>query len=276
MSQPKMLFISQEATPYLPSSPLADLSASMTRKAQEAGYEVRLFMPKYGNINERRNQLHEVQRLTGINIVIDDTDHPLVIKVATMQATRMQVYFIDNDDYFERHPVPALETTIHAQDNGERAIFFVRGVAETVKKLRWEPAIIHCSGWLTALTPAYLKKVFNDEPAFRKAKIVYTLTSDETTLPMSLNQQVYKQLRTDGISDRSLASIKNKEINHVALNRLAIDHADAIIATDESVNPELLEYAEKSGKPFIKISGNLDENGSALVDFYDSILNQQK
>ncbi|MBE6304779.1 MAG: glycogen synthase [Bacteroidales bacterium] len=276
MSQPKMLFISQEATPYLPSSPLADLSASMTRKAQEAGYEVRLFMPKYGNINERRNQLHEVQRLTGINIVIDDTDHPLVIKVATMQATRMQVYFIDNDDYFERHPVPALETTIHAQDNGERAIFFVRGVAETVKKLRWEPAIIHCSGWLTALTPAYLKKVFNDEPAFRKAKIVYTLTSDEATLPMSLNQQVYKQLRTDGISDRSLASIKNKEINHIALNRLAIDHADAIIATDESVNPELLEYAEKSGKPFIKIPGNLDENGSALVDFYDSILNPQK
>lgn len=276
MSQPKMLFISQEATPYLPSSPLADLSASMTRKAQEAGYEVRLFMPKYGNINERRNQLHEVQRLTGINIVIDDTDHPLVIKVATMQATRMQVYFIDNDDYFERHPVPALETTIHAQDNGERAIFFVRGVAETVKKLRWEPAIIHSSGWLTALTPAYLKKVFNDEPAFRKAKIVYTLTSDEATLPMSLNQQVYKQLRTDGISDRSLASIKNKEINHIALNRLAIDHADAIIATDESVNPELLEYAEKSGKPFIKIPGNLDENGSALVDFYDSILNPQK
>lgn len=276
MSQPKMLFISQEATPYLPSSPLADLSAAMTRKAQEAGYEVRLFMPKYGNINERRNQLHEVQRLTGINIVIDDTDHPLVIKVATMQATRMQVYFIDNDDYFERHPVPALETTIHAGDNGERAIFFVRGVAETVKKLRWEPAIIHCSGWLTALTPVYLKRVFNDEPAFRKAKIVYSLTSDETTLPMSLDQQVYKQLRTDGISDRNLSSIKNKEINHLALNRLAIDHADAIVATDDSVSPELLEYAEKSGKPFIKTPGIFDENSTALVDFYDSLLNPQK
>lgn len=276
MSQPKMLFISQEATPYLPSSPLADLSATMSRKAQEAGYEVRLFMPKYGNINERRNQLHEVQRLTGINIVIDDTDHPLIIKVATMQSTRMQVYFIDNDDYFERHPVPALETTLHAHDNGERAIFFVRGVAETIKKLRWEPAIIHCTGWLTALTPIYLKRVFNDEPAFRKAKIVYSLTSDETTLPAPLDQQVYKQLRIDGISDRNLSVVRNKEINHFALNRLAIDHADAIIATDPNINPELLEYAANSGKPFMQFPGNFDENSNALVDFYDSILNPQK
>ncbi len=276
MSQPKMLFISQEATPYLPSSPLADLSAVMSRKAQEAGYEVRLFMPKYGNINERRNQLHEVQRLTGINIVIDDTDHPLIIKVATMQSTRMQVYFIDNDDYFERHPTSALETTLHANDNGERTIFFVRGVAETIKKLRWEPAIIHCSGWLTAMTPIYLKRVFNDEPAFRKAKIVYSLTSDEATLPSSLDQQVYKQLRADGIADRHLSGIKNKEINHLALNRLAIDQADAIIATDPDVNSELLTYAANSGKPFLQYPGNLDESSTALIDFYDSILNPQK
>lgn len=276
MSQPKILFISQEATPYLPSSPLADLSTLIPKKAQEAGYEVRLFMPKYGNINERRNQLHEVIRLSGMNIVIDETDHPLVIKVATMQSTRMQVYFIDNDDYFERHPGTALETTLKPEENGERAVFFVRGVAETIKKLRWDPVIIHCTGWLTAMTPVYLKRVFNDDLAFRNAKIVYSLTSDEATLPAELDQQVYKQMRTDGISDRNLASVKNKAIDYLALNRLAIDHADAIIATDDSINPELIEYAMNSGKPFLPYSGNFDENSKVLVDFYDSILNPQK
>lgn len=276
MSQPKMLFISQEVTPYLPATPLSTLSNLLPRKAQEAGYEVRLFMPKYGNINERRNQLHEVIRLSGMNIVIDDTDHPLIIKVATLQSTRMQVYFIDNDDYFERHPIPALETVTNAEENGERTVFFVRGVAETIKKLRWDPVIIHCTGWLTAMTPVYLKRVFNDDPAFRKAKIVYTLTSDADTLPSPLDAATYKQLRTDGISDRNLSSIKNKEITHAALNRLAIDHADAIIVADEQVDPELIEYAAKSGKPFLPYPGDLEENGKALTEFYDSILNPRK
>lgn len=278
MSQPKMLFISQEATPYLPDTPLSTLSNVLPRKAQEAGYEVRLFMPKYGNINERRNQLHEVIRLSGMNIVIDDTDHPLIIKVATMQTTRMQVYFIDNDDYFERHPHPEgiLETTSTPEENDERAVFFVRGVAETVKKLRWDPVIIHCTGWLTAMMPVYLKRVFNDDPAFRKAKIIYTLTSDAETLAAPLNPKAYKQLRTDGIADRNLSAIKNKEINHFALNRLAMDHADAIIAGDDTVSPELIEYAEKTGKPFLAHTGSFEDHGTELTDFYASILTQKK
>lgn len=277
MSQPKMLFISQEVTPYLPESPLADLSNVLPRKAQDAGYEVRLFMPKYGNINERRNQLHEVIRLSGMNIVVDDTDHPLIIKVATMQSTRMQVYFIDNDDYFERHPIPALETTLHAHENGDRTVFFVRGVAETIKKLRWDPVIIHCTGWMTAMTPVYLKRVFNDDPAFRKAKIVFTLTStDSASLPEPLDPKTYRQLRADGISDRNLSAIKNKEINHAALMRLAIDHADAIIAGDDAISPELVEYAANSGKPFLPYPGPYEDNGPALVEFYASILNSRK
>lgn len=276
MTQPKMLFISQEVSPYLPDSPRSELANQLARKAQEAGYEVRLFMPKYGNINERRNQLHEVIRLSGMNIVVDDTDHPLVIKVATMQSTRMQVYFIDNDDYFERHPVAALETTLSPDENDERAVFFVRGVGETVKKLRWDPVIIHCTGWLTAMTPVYLKRVFNDDPAFRKAKVVYTLTSDDGSLPAPLNPKAYKQLRADGIADRNLSSIKNKEINHAALSRLAMDHADAIIAGDADIAPELIEYAQKTGKPFLPYSGSFAESGSALAEFYSTILTSTK
>ncbi|MCM1379344.1 MAG: glycogen/starch synthase [Prevotella sp.] len=271
-----MLFISQEAVPYLPASPLATLSTLLPRKAQEAGYEVRLFLPKYGNINERRNQLHEVIRLSGMNIVIDDTDHPLIIKVATMQSTRMQVYFIDNDDYFQRHPSPELETVSHAHENGERTTFFVRGVAETVKKLRWDPVIINCTGWLTAMTPAYLKRVYNDDPVFRKAKIVYTLTNADNAPSEPFNPRTYKQLRTDGITDRFLGSIKNKDINYSTLSRLAMDHADAIIVGQPDIDPELLEYARQTGKPLLEYPGDFDENAAALTAFYDTILNPEK
>ncbi len=276
MAQPKMLFISQEATPYLPASPLAALSTLLPKKAQEAGYEVRLFLPKYGNINERRNQLHEVIRLSGMNIVIDDTDHPLVIKVATMQSTRMQVYFIDNDDYFERHPSPMLETMSHANENGERTVFFVRGVAETVKKLRWDPVIINCTGWLTAMTPAYLKRVYNDDPVFRKAKIVYTLTNADNAPSEPFDPRTYKQLRADGITDRFLGAIKNKAIEYATLSRLAMDHADAIIVGQADVDPELIEYARQTGKPLLEYPGDFEENAAALNEFYDKILNPEK
>lgn len=276
MAQPKMLFISQEATPYLPESPLASLSTLLPKKAQGAGYEVRLFLPKYGNINERRNQLHEVIRLSGMNIVIDDTDHPLIIKVATMQSTRMQVYFIDNDDYFERHPSPELETVSTAHENGERTVFFVRGVAETVKKLRWDPVIINCTGWLTAMTPAYLKRVYNDDPVFRKAKIVFTLTNAENSPAEPFDPKTYKQLRTDGITDRFLGSIKNKPIDYQNLSRLAMDHADAIIVGQPDVDPELIEYARQTGKPLLEYPGDFNENAAALTDFYDNLLNPEK
>lgn len=276
MSQPKMLFISQEVTPYLPASSLADLSNALPRLAQDAGYEVRLFMPKYGNINERRNQLHEVIRLSGMNIVIDETDHPLVIKVATMQSTRAQVYFIDNDDYFERHPSPQLETVSHADENGERTVFFVRGVAETTKKLRWDPVVINCTGWISALTPAYLKRVYNDDPVFRKAKVVYILTNNDTEPVEPLNPRTYKQMRTDGITDRFLGSVKNKPMDFRNLNRLAIDHADAIIVGHADVDPELIAYAEASGKPLLHYSDDLQSNPSLLSDFYAQILTSEK
>lgn len=276
MSQPKMLFISQEVTPYLPDSDLATIGNVLPRKAQEAGYEVRLFMPKYGNINERRNQLHEVIRLSGMNIVIDDTDHPLVIKVATLQSSRMQVYFIDNDDYFEKHPDKQLETISKADENGERAVFFVRGTAETVKKLRWGPVVINCTGWLTALSLPYIKRVYNDDPTFKKTKVVYVLTNDADTFPGPLDPKTYKQLRTDGITDRFLSAIKNKELNHHNLTRLAIDLADALIVACDDVDGELLEYAKASGKPMLESHGNIEGLGKEISEFYESILTSHK
>lgn len=272
MSPQRVLFVSQEILPYLPASPMSEFCNTLPRKAQEAGFEVRMFSPKYGNINERRNQLHEVIRLSGLNLIIDDTDHPLVIKVATLQASRTQVYFIDNDDYFYRHPSPALETTSDPDQNDERSIFFVRGVAETVKKLRWDPAIIQCTGWITALMPAYLKRVYNDDPGLKHTKIVHTIFNDKRTLPAPLNPTIIKKLKTDGISDRFLSSLKNTTIDHTALNKFAIDLADAIIIASGDIDPELLQYAADSGKPLLEYPGTPDQAPQQYTDFYKSIL----
>lgn len=263
----KALYISQEITPYLSSNVMSDLSRNVPQGMQERGVEVRTFMPKYGCINERRNQLHEVIRLSGLNIVIDDTDHPLIIKVATLQPTRMQVYFIDNDDFFLAQDSSAQETLSKMEDNDERTIFFALGVVETVRKLRWYPSIIHCSGWLTALNPLYIKTKYPDDPAFKDAKIVYSLFGDN--FEGNLDPRMPEKLEMDGIPAESIKAICNGDIDAYALNCLAIDHSDAVVAATEDVHPRLIEYAKASGKPFLPYPG-LD-NADAYLQFYNSL-----
>ena len=163
-------------------------------------------MPKFGNINERRNQLHEVIRLSGMNLIIDDTDHPLIIKVASIQAARMQIYFIDNDDFFQRKATVKDKEGKEYEDNDERSIFYVRGVLETVKKLRWIPDLIHCHGWMSALTGVYIKRMYADDPSLRNAKIVYSVYDDDFQSPMSANLAV--KLKTDGAKDADLKNLK--------------------------------------------------------------------
>lgn len=231
-------------------------------------FEVRSFTPKYGCINERRNQLHEVIRLSGMNIAIDDSDHPLIIKVATLQPSRMQVYFIDNDDYFLRHTSDGLETDLMPDDNDERIIFFVRGVVETVKKLRWEPAVIHCTGWVTALTPLFLKRFYADDPSFTNTRIVYSLFDKK--FEGNLDPRMAEKLRMEGFSDEDLHSILDGDVDYIKLNKIAIDYADAIVQSSENIEPELIEYARQSGKPFLPYVGP-DEYIQAYADFYKTL-----
>lgn len=266
MSKPKILYIAQEINPYLPKTPLSLMGLDLPRTIQEQGYEVRTFMPKYGIINERRNQLHEVIRLSGLNISIDDTDHPLIIKVATLQPSRMQVYFIDNDDYFQHPVTKELETRFDAEQNDERAIFFARGVIETVRKLRWEPAFIHIIGWVGALAPLYLKSFYADDPTFRSTKIVYSLFNEE--FEGTLNPKIVEKLKLDGMTDEHLRSL-SENTDYLALNRLAIDYADAIVEASENIPAELIEYAEKSGKPFLRMAGK--EYGDNYAKFYETL-----
>ena len=264
----KVLFISQEIAPYLADSDLSLFGRNLPQAIQEAGVEVRTFMPRYGIINERRNQLHEVIRLSGLNIVIDDTDHPLIIKVATLQPSRMQVYFIDNDDYFLRHTAKGLETDLSPEDNDERIIFFVRGVVETVKKLRWEPSVIHCTGWVTALTPLYLKKMYADDPAFVNTKTVYSLY--DKNFDGTLDPRMVEKLLMDGFSEEDLKSLTGGDIDYKKINKIAIDYADAVVQSTPTVDQELIDYAIKSGKPFLAYPG--EENyAQAYLDFYRSL-----
>jgi starch synthase len=179
---------------------MANMGRYLPQAVQEKGLEVRIFMPKFGSINERRNQLHEVIRLSGMNIIIDDTDHPLIIKVASIPAARMQVYFIDNEDYFHRKNTVANENNEEYDDNDERAIFFARGVMETVKKLRWSPDVIHCEGWITALVPLYVKKSYNDDPFFKHSKVVYSIFDDEFKKP--LDEKFMDKILMDGIQKK--------------------------------------------------------------------------
>ncbi|MCM1292824.1 MAG: glycogen/starch synthase [Bacteroides sp.] len=266
----KVLYISQEITPYLPASPMASVGKNLPQSTQENGYEVRTFMPKYGCINERRNQLHEVIRLSGMNVVIDDTDHPLIIKVATLQPSRMQVYFIDNDDYFQFSPDKRLEIVSSPDDNDERIMFFSRGVIETVRKLRWNPAIIHCLGWASALTPLFVKKLFADDPTFAESKIVYAIR--EESFDGTLDERFADKLLTSSIVADDIKSVSEGPVDFTALNKLAIDHADALVFSSAKVAPELQEYARNSGKPLLEFTDDETEFYKNYMDFYESIV----
>ena len=262
----KVLFITQEITPYVADSEMALIGRNLPSAIQDKGREIRTFMPKWGDINERRNQLHEVIRLSGMNLIIDDTDHPLIIKVASIQSSRMQVYFIDNDDYFQNRLQARDENGNEYEDNDERAVFYARGVLETVKKLRWQPDIIHCHGWISALAPLYIKRAYREEPSFRDSKVVYSLYDDD--LKQSFGPEFVNRVLMKGIAKKDLAGIP-ADVDFVALSKLAIDYSDGIVQQSERVNEEVLAYARQCGKPFLEYQA--DNFAEACNDFYDLV-----
>lgn len=249
MSKAKVLFINSEVMPYMPESHMSSIGRRLPQGIQEAGHEIRTFVPRFGLINERRNQLHEVIRLSGMNLIINETDHPLIIKVASIQAARMQVYFIDNDDYFTHRDVYCDSHEHEYEDNGERAFFFARGVAETIRKLRWTPDVVYCQGWFAGIAPVLIKKHFGDDPCFRNCKIVTALYDNVFQRPLPSN--LAQTIKCEGITKTDLSEIRDKQVSHTMLSRLSIKFSDAIIVTDEGVAPELIEYAQKNGKKIL-------------------------
>ncbi len=263
----RVLFVSQEIVPYLPESHIGKIGRHLPQGTQERGREIRTFMPRFGCINERRNQLHEVIRLSGMNLIIDDTDHPLIIKVASIQPARMQVYFIDNEEYFKRKNFLEDADGNFFSDNDERAVFFCRGVIETVKKLGWAPDVIHCHGWMTALLPFFIKTVYKDDPLFMNSKIVYSVYDDgyEETLDARLPQKI----KFDTLTDEDVAEFA--DTSHIGLTRAGIRYADAVIIGNEELSSEAAAAVTGADK---HILGHQDEDSylDAYAEFYTEVL----
>lgn len=268
MEKYKVLFITQEIMPYVPENEMSRIGRYLPQGIQERGKEIRAFMPKFGIINERRNQLHEVIRLSGMNLIIDDTDHPLIIKVASIQSARMQIYFIDNEDYFHRKFKLHDENNEPFDDNDERAIFFARGVLETVKKLRWSPDIIHCHGWFTSLVPLYIRKSYHDDPIFSATRLVYSLYNEDFNKP--LNKEFHKKLKIEGVADKDAEVVKNNP-TYENISKLAIDYSDGVIQGNPEVNEKLKKYVKNQNKPFLKYQPE-ETYIEAYDEFYNSLL----
>ena len=263
----KILFVTQEMLPYVPETEMALMGRYLPQATQEGSREVRSFMPKWGIINERRNQLHEVIRLSGMNIVVDDTDHPLVIKVASITAARMQIYFINNDDFFAGRNMLVDKDGKEYDDNAERAAFFARGVLETIKKLKWTPDIIHCIGWMSGILPLYLKTAYAEEPSFRNCKVIYTPSSQPLTAPIPANMDGIIAFRNATIS--ATRGLGEKKLVPM-LNKLGIKFSDGIGFL--AASPELEKYAEGLGKPCMQPVGK-EDFGISYPPFYDNIWN---
>ena len=273
MKKAKVLFISQEITPFLELTEISKIARFLPQGIQEKGKEIRTFMPRFGLINERRNQLHEVIRLSGMNLIIDDSDHPLIIKVASIQSARMQVYFIDNDEYFQRKSIFRDAKKKFHKDNEDRMVFFCRGVLETVKKLGWAPDVIHCHGWMTSLIPFFVKTGYKDDPMFKNSRVVYSSYYQDLDDTMSPN--LIKKLKMDGVTAED--SKLYKEPSMVNVNLAAMKLCDGVIKGCDCKNAVLDTYLKKAGKPVLDYQNFEDESAfvAACSDFYDELLEQE-
>lgn len=265
----RVLFVNSEIFPYLPESEIANIGRYLPQGIQERKKEIRSFMPRYGCINERKNQLHEVIRLSGMNIIINDVDRPLVIKVASISAARMQVYFIDNEDYFHRKSVYHDAEGKFFEDNGERAIFFARGVLETVKKLRWAPDVIHCQGWISQVLPLYLKKAYIDDPIFSNSKVVLSLYDDT---PAEFAADFKERIMYNGVTEDDVKILS--EPDGINLAKLAASYSDGIILGAENVHEDIVSFCKESGLPVLPFNAEAMKDGSYIEDynsFYDQL-----
>lgn len=264
----RILYVSPELNPYTPQNTMSNAALELPRMAKKKGGDVRIFMPKFGVINERRHQLHEVIRLSGMNMIINDIDQPLIIKVASLPSDRMQVYFIDNDEYFKRKGIYHDKKTGDLYlDNDERAIFFTKGILETIKKLNWKPDVIHAQGWMAALMPLYLKTYYSDDPFFDEIKIVYSLF--DKPFDGNLGEDVMDKILFDKIDKQNFSHLENPTFNN--LLKVGIDHADFVVQGDEVLPEEIMDYIREVDKPFREY-----EQSETLYDLYLSLGNDEK
>lgn len=266
MEDKRILYVSSEVVPYLAENEVSLMSYDVPKMVNDLGGQIRIFMPRYGNINERRHQLHEVIRLSGMNLVVNDLDMPLIIKVASIPKERIQVYFIDNDEYFKRKATFSGEDGELYPDNDERAIFFAKGVVETVKKLNWVPDIIHVHGWLAAMLPIYMKHYYKDEALFSETKIISSVYGQ--SFDGTLDTELINKVKFDGVPQDAIADLESPDYENIM--KASILHSDGVIIASENVSPSLTKFIESSGKPFLPFAPK-EAFAAAYTSFYKNI-----
>jgi len=271
MRKRRVLYVSQEIVPYTGETTMGEVASLLPQKTQESGKDIRMFLPKFGSISERKHQLHEVIRLSGMNLIIDDFDHQLIIKVASIQKLRMQVYFIDNDEYFPRKQMFHEEDGSFMTNNDERMIFYCKGVIETVRKLGWKPDVIHCQGWFTSLVPMYIKKLYAGDPLFEDVKVIYSVF--DNSFDGVLSNTLPEKLLFENLEKEDVASLKASNIT--TLHKYAIDYADAVVQASANVEKEVLEHIKSSEKPFMEYPGDEDYI-DAYQDFYEQFIEEEE
>ncbi len=271
MEKKRVLYVSQEINPYTGETDMGEISSLLPQKIQEGGKDIRMFLPRFGTINERRHQLHEVIRLSGMNLIIDDFDHQLIIKVASIQKLRLQVYFIDNEEYFPSKQMFHDIDGNFMSNNDERIIFYCKGVIETVRKLGWAPDIIHCQGWFASLVPMYIKKLYSQDPLFENVKVIYSLF--ENTFKGVLSNNITDKLLFENLDKKDVARIIKPTIGN--LHKFAIDYSDAIVQASPNINNSVIDYAKSTGKEFLEYPG-ADNYINAYEELYDKILDKKK
>jgi starch synthase len=270
MSDRKLLYVTQELDPYTAISSISKTIRTLPQYANENGYEVRILMPRYGVINERRHRLHEVVRLSGMNIIVDDEDYPLIIKVASLPGARLQVYFLDNEEFFKRKFVFQDEEEKDFEDNQERMVFFCKGVMEIIKKFGWPPDVIHCHGPLTSLVPFYVKSAYQNDPVFQDAKLIYSIY--DNGLGENFDEKFFELAAINDLDSDSLSNFN--EDGKVNLHNGGIYHSDALIIGNESLSADVLSMIEKSEKPLLPHMAD-EELAVACLDFYDQLIGEE-
>ncbi len=255
--------------PYLALTEASKIANELPKYMLESGMEIRVLMPKFGTINERRHRLHEVVRLSGINVIINDEDYPLVIKVASLPGARLQVYFLDNEDFFKRKLVFHDENNKFFEDNSDRMIFFCKGCLETVRKFGWAPDIIHCFGWMTSLIPMYLKTTYKDDPIFTNTKVVYSVFDNEfkDTLKSDFTT---KLAISEDISKKHIDYFKAGDNTSLLIG--GSQFADALVVGD-ILDAKVSSHLKKTkGKKVLKIESKIETPVQVFGDFYQNII----
>ena len=267
MEDKRILYVSSEVVPYLAENEVSLMSYDVPKMINDQGGQIRIFMPRYGNINERRHQLHEVIRLSGMNLVVNDLDMPLIIKVASIPKERIQVYFIDNDEYFKRKATFTDEDGVLYPDNDERAIFFAKGVVETVKKLNWVPDIIHVHGWMASLLPIYMKHFYKNEALFSETKIITSVYSQ--SFDGNLDIEMINKVKFDDVPHEAIQELETP--NYENLIKSAVNHSDGVIIASSTISASLTKFIESSQKPFLPFTTK-ENFASAYTEFYKKLL----